>query len=94
MSVNQLLKYFKFGYGKATDFINEEIRAGRLSRDEGVKLVEQYDGRCHKNYIKSFCDYIQITEEEFWIVARKAVNRKTLISEANNISRKFKVFKS
>ena len=92
VSVNQLLKYFKFGYGKATDFVNEEIRYGRLSRNEGIRVVEKYDGCCNKDYIKSFCNYIKITEDMFWAVARKAVNRNLFsIDKLNRVSPKFKV---
>ena len=43
--LNQMIKYYKFGFGRTTDYVNEEIRLGRMSRDEGIALVEQYDGR-------------------------------------------------
>ncbi len=74
--VNQMLKYYKFGFGCTTDEVCYEIREGRLSREEAIKLVEQYDGKCDARYIRRFCEYIGITVEEFWPVFERFVNRK------------------
>ena len=45
------------------------VRLGAVSRDKALELSRQLDGKCAPRYIKRFCDYIGITEEEFWIVA-------------------------
>lgn len=74
--VNQMLKYFKFGFGFVTDEVCYDIRDGRMSREEGIRLVEQYDGKCGDCYIQGFCEYIGITEEELWRVTDKWVNKK------------------
>jgi hypothetical protein len=40
----------------------------------GVCLWEEekkYDGKCDEKYIKQFCNYIEISLEEFWNVADK-----------------------
>lgn len=63
--VNQLLKYIKLGMGNASDEACYDIRDGRLTRDEAIQLVKMYDGLCGDRYIKKFCNYINITEEEF-----------------------------
>jgi len=73
---NQMLKYYKFGFGFATDEACYDIREGYISRDEGVNLVKEYDGRCGEKYIKDFCEYIGITMDEFWRVVDKFVNKK------------------
>ncbi len=67
--VNQMIKYFKYGFGKVTDEVSELIRYNRMTREEAFVLVKKYDGRCSKEYIRRFCGYIDITEEEFWNVA-------------------------
>ena len=64
--VNQILKYAKYGFGYATDEACYEIREGRITREEGFELVRKYDGKCGEQYIKKFCDYIGITQDEFW----------------------------
>ncbi len=73
---NQMIKYLKFGFGFATDEACYDIREGRLTRDEAKWLVEQYDGKCGEQYIQQFCDYIDITKEEFWRVVDQYVNKK------------------
>lgn len=39
--IHDYIKFVKWGYGKATDHACREIRFGRLSREDGVALVEQ-----------------------------------------------------
>lgn len=59
------LSYIKFGIGRATADAAHEIRDGVLSREEGIKLVEKYDGEFPRKYYDVFLDYCGITEEEF-----------------------------
>ena len=73
--MNQMLKYLKYGFGRATDYVNEDIRLGRITREEGIKLVEKYDGTSSPAYIKSFCDFINIKVSEFWRVVDKVVDK-------------------
>jgi len=74
--MNQYIKYLKFGFGHVTDQVCEAIHQGMITRDEAVDLVRQYDGACSIDYINSFCDYIEISLDEFWIVLDKYVNKK------------------
>lgn len=66
LEVNQLLKYIKFGFGQTTDAAGYDIREGLISREEGIFLVRELDGRCAPELVASMCRYIEITEEEFW----------------------------
>jgi len=75
VQVNQMLKYYKFGFGQCTDHVCYDIRDGLMTREEGIKLVEKYDGKCAERYIKKFCDYIDIPLDEFWDVVERFVNR-------------------
>jgi N-acetyl sugar amidotransferase len=83
--MNQMIKYLKYGFGRTTDYVNEDIRLKRRSRDECIKLVELYDGKCSPEYIKSFCDFIEIDTHEFWKVVDTVVNKSYFrkISEGN-----------
>jgi len=74
VTLNQMIKYLKFGFGRATDYANEDIRNGLITRDEGIEIVTRYDGTCSDKYIRSFCEYIDITVKEFWDVVNKNVN--------------------
>lgn len=73
-SVNQMIKYYKFGFGIATDEACYDIREGYLSREDAKWLINEYDGKCGEQYIEQFCKYIDITKEEFWKVVDGYVN--------------------
>ena len=69
--VNQFLKFVKFGFGQCMDQACYDIRYGEITRKEAVDLVFRYDGKCSKNYIEKFCDYIDISIETFWETVEK-----------------------
>ncbi len=73
--VNQMLKYLKFGFGKVTDQESEAIRLGTISRKDAVDRVGKYDGKCADRYIRRFCEYLEISEKEFWEVAESFRNK-------------------
>ena len=75
VSVNQMIKYLKFGFGRTTDYLNFEIRKGNIDRDEAIKFAKKYDGKCDKKYIKDFCNYIQISEKKFYDKLFKITNK-------------------
>ncbi len=75
VAINLMLKYYKFGFGRATDQINEKIRNRLISREEGIKIVERYDGVCGEQIIENYCRYVNITTKEFWDITNKWVNQ-------------------
>jgi N-acetyl sugar amidotransferase len=75
-TVNMMIKWLKFGFGRASDNINEEIRFGRITREDGIKIVEMFDGKCPEKIIEKFCDYLEITKIDFWDVVDKYVNKE------------------
>ena len=89
--MNQMIKYYKFGFGKVTESVCERIRAGEISRQEGINLIERFDGKCGKKYIDSFCDYIGINEEVFWRHVKKSVNKSLFEIKSGVIVPKFRV---
>lgn len=58
--------YIKFGIGRATYDAAQEVRNGKITREEAVQLVRLYDHEFPKKYFKEFLDYISISEVEFW----------------------------
>lgn len=81
VTLNQMIKYLKLGFGRIADYVNEDIRNGRMTREEGIILNTKYDGKCSDAYIKSFSDYIGITVEEFWQQVDKSVNTELFVKE-------------
>jgi N-acetyl sugar amidotransferase len=63
--VHDYLKLIKYGYGKVTDHVNREIRLRRLTRAQGIELVEKYQFINPKNLIQ-FVKWLGITENSFY----------------------------
>ena len=94
VTLNQMIKYLKYGFGRISDYVNEDVRLGRITRKEGILMNEKYDGKCSEKYIKSFSDYIGKTVKEFWIQVDKSVNTDLFIKHGlGNYEPKFKVGK-
>jgi len=55
----------KFGLGRASYDAAQEIRTGKITRDEGVALVKQFDAEFPDKYYEEFCEYIGVTDSEF-----------------------------
>lgn len=92
VTLNQMIKYYKFGFGRVTDYANEEIRLGRMTRAAGIELVEQHDDACGDNYIEAFSDYIGLSVDQFWAKVHSSVNSQLFdIQPDGRITRKFKV---
>jgi N-acetyl sugar amidotransferase len=83
-NINQMIKYYKFGFGRTTDYVNEEIRLGRMSRHEGIEIIEAYDGKCSDELIAGLCSYLNISVKDFWNNIAPIVNRDLFESVAEN----------
>lgn len=92
VTLNQMIKYFKFGFGRTTDYMNEEIRLGNISREDAILQVEKYDGTCSDESIERFCKFLQISKDDFWAKVDQAVNRSLFERNSQgHWTRKFKV---
>ena len=89
VGINQMIKYFKYGYGRATDYLNYEIREKKITRQDAIKLVKKYDGACNKKYINDFCNYLNINNDEFWNIVSKFVNRDLFTISNEKDGKKF-----
>ena len=94
MILNQIIKYYKYGFGRVNDYCNEGIRFGTMTREEGVNLIEKYEGQISDNYIKDFCEYIDIPLSLFWERVNSIMNHELFyIDDKGKIKRKFEVGK-
>lgn len=62
---NQMLKFIKFGFGQCMDHVCYDLRDSFIDRKTGIELVLKYDGKCAQKYIDQFCNYIEISKNEF-----------------------------
>lgn len=60
--------YTKFGQGRAMNDACRDIRDGHITREEGVALMNRYDGEFPSKYFQEFLSYIGIDEEKYWEV--------------------------
>lgn len=73
--VNQYIKYLKFGFGATTDEVCYDIRDGVITREQGIDLVERYDGCISDQYIYALCQYLDISLADFWTTVDRFVNK-------------------
>jgi N-acetyl sugar amidotransferase len=60
--------FIKFGIGRATYDAAQEIRNGKITREEGVALVRRYDDEFPHKYFREILDYMGISEDRFYEV--------------------------
>ena len=81
VSLHDYLKFVKYGFGRATDHACLDIRNDRISREEGLKLVKQYDGRYPYYGIKNFMQYSAIPKEEIDAIIDSFTNKQLFICD-------------
>jgi len=69
-------KFLKFGFGRATDHASIEIRYGRITRDEGLELVKQNEGKIPKKYLQKFLEFANLSMDEFLEICDKFTNKE------------------
>jgi N-acetyl sugar amidotransferase len=60
------MTFIKFGIGRTTYDAAQEVRNGKITRDEAVHLVRKFDGEFPQKYLKEFTEYLGISEKEFY----------------------------
>jgi N-acetyl sugar amidotransferase len=62
--LHDYLKFVKYGFGRATDHANIDIRNKRLTREEALKIVKEYDGKYPHYGVAEFVKYSGMSKEE------------------------------
>lgn len=85
--VRDYIKYLKRGFSRITHLTTLDIRHGRITRKEAMKLIKKYEGKKPKS-LEVFLGYIGITEKEFdeivtkhLIPPAKSINPQMLLEE-------------
>lgn len=63
--IHDYIKFLKWGYGKVSDHASREIRLKRLTREEGIALVRQYQDKKPED-LALFLSWAEISEDQFW----------------------------
>jgi len=84
--IHDYFKFLKFGFGRATDIACLHIRRGRLTREDGLRIVREHDGKFPASYLgKSLEDILapmDMTVEEFTKVCDRFTNKKIFKTDA------------
>ena len=65
--LHDYMKFLKYGYGRATDQLCIEIRAGRMSREQAIAaLAQSSEGNVPVRYLPAFLEYLGISEADFF----------------------------
>lgn len=63
--IHDYLKFIKFGYGRGSDHASKDIRAGLMTREQGIEMVRKYDHVKPYRDLERWLEYVNMTEEEF-----------------------------
>lgn len=63
--VHDYLKFIKFGYGRGSDHSCKDIRAGKMTREQGIEMVRKYDHVKPRRDLERWLKYVNMTEETF-----------------------------
>ena len=66
--IHDLMKFIKFGYGRASDHASKDIRDGYFTREKGIEIVKKYD-HVVSDDLEYWLDYIGKDYEYFWNIA-------------------------
>ena len=62
--VRDYIKFIKRGYTRPSHLASIDIRNGRMSREDGLRMIKAYEGKRPPS-LDLFLDYIGIDENEF-----------------------------
>jgi len=81
--LHDYLKYVKYGFGRATDNACLDIRLGYIDREQGVRLVNKYDGKYPAKAVKKYLEYTGFSQEEFDKIVDSYTNKRIFKRDDN-----------
>lgn len=70
--IRDYLKWIKRGWARPSHLASIDIRNGRLTREEGMELINKYEGERPAS-LDLFLEFLDLTEEEFMKIATSHV---------------------
>jgi hypothetical protein len=64
--LHMYLCFLKYGFGRCCADVSIEIRRGRMSKKQGIKLIEDLDGTYPLEFEETYLDYFQFENSEQW----------------------------
>lgn len=83
--IHDYFKYLKFGFGRATDLACMHIRRGRLTREDGINIAINLDGKFPWEYLgkslQEILNPLNISENEFMKLCDQFTNKRIFQSD-------------
>lgn len=73
MDLHDYIKCLKHGYSKVTDHACREIRHGRLTREQALRLVKQYENQPLR-HLDKFCEWLEINQRSLGFLVNQHKN--------------------
>ena len=84
--LHDYMKFLKFGYSRATDQLNIEIRHQRITRNDAIDLLSKSsEGKVPWKYIPDFLKYLNITEKQFVDNLDRFTNRSLFLTDEKGV---------
>ena len=81
--MHDYFKWIKYGFGRATDHACIDIWYGRITREEGKKLVRKHEGKIPTWYFDEFLEDFELTRNQFYEIVDKFANHDLFKKDAN-----------
>ncbi len=69
ISIHHWMKWYKFGFTRLFDNLSLEIRNGRLTRGDALRVIKANGEQTPRHDITTFCQFAGVEEEKFYEVA-------------------------
>jgi hypothetical protein len=80
--IHDHLRWLKYGYSRALDIASSHIRRGRITRDDGIKLMEWREGAWPYRYInvtlEQVLERIGLTVVDYENICKRFTNREVV----------------
>ena len=74
IDIRERIKFLKYGYGRATDQLNIEIRLGNISRKEALNHAKKIDGKISNDNLEEFSEFIGLSKKKVLRLINSYVN--------------------
>jgi hypothetical protein len=84
--IHDYFKFLKFGFGRATDLACLHIRRGRITREDGMAIVREHDGKFPRTYLgkplEEILDPLELSVDDFVKVCDRFTNKQLFTKDA------------
>ena len=77
-------RFIKFGGGRAMMDSAQEVRNGHITKEEGLSLINKFDGEYPSKFENEFYEYISMSKNEFIDLTEKFRPQHIWKKKSNN----------